>query len=337
MGFESIGNLAGYAKMKYAETKWSQKKSQLNVAGAKGGFVAGGGSLSWKRGADTPAVTGENAYGKFSLAGVDAESQARASRLGMIEGKLKAGAELSGTDLDYLKEHAPELYDKAVQVARERKQYEESLARCRTKDDVQRLATQRLSQFSSEAHAIRQSSMPREKKLEKMEFLNMRVNAVRGEHAAFVASPEYEKLPWQRELDEGKAREKEDRIKAEEKKEVLDFTEPAREEPKLPELGETAAEETAAGEAETAGTEETAGTNPRAKRKTPVTAHPAAQTHTQAYAPQQQAGPVAKGRAATATTPTVPTAAHRAAYAAHAQASPSASAGAGVKGGVREA
>ena len=263
MGFESIGSLADFAKMKYTQTKWNQRKANgfaPAVVKSAGSTSAPGVPLLANK-APAPqqglqkadALTNGQKF--IEMYGYDPEKQAVGTRVEMITTKMKSGIELSGDDLEFLKANAPELYEKAVQIAQERKQYEEALARCKTKDDVQRLNTQRLSAYMNEGQAIMHSNMTRAQKMEKMEFLGMRVNAIRNEHAKFVASPEYEKLPWEHELEEDDDRRKKD-AKAEDEdraemqmKLLLEALQAAAE---APETGETGA--SAAGGAENAGT-----------------------------------------------------------------------------------
>ena len=194
MGFESIGSLADFAKMKYTQTKWNQRKANgfaSSVVKSAGSTAAPGVPLLANKAA-APQQGLQKAQGQtpaeqfVEMYGYDPEKQAIGTRVEMITTKMKSGIELSGEDLEFLKANAPELYEKAVQIAQERKQYEEALARCKTKDDVQRLNTQRLSAYMSEGQSIMRSNMTRAQKLEKMEFLNMRINAIRNEHAAFI-------------------------------------------------------------------------------------------------------------------------------------------------------
>ena len=54
-----------------------------------------------------------------------------------IRTKLKSGKKLAPAELDFLREHSPELYAKAVRVAQERDAYEASLRASRSKAEAE--------------------------------------------------------------------------------------------------------------------------------------------------------------------------------------------------------
>lgn len=126
-----------------------------------------------------------------------------------LDGKLKAGMRLSLEEMDYLKLNHPELYRKAVEVEQERANYKRELANCKTKEDVERLNTQRSQRFLSEAKAITGNpNIPQGKKLELLDQISRRMMGVRSEHTTFVSKPEYADLPREAELAEEKKRKK---------------------------------------------------------------------------------------------------------------------------------
>ncbi len=67
-------------------------------------------------------------------------------RISQIRARLSRGSELSAADLAYLKKHEPELYSKAVKIAQERKELEQKIKSCKTKED---LISLRLHKYSS--------------------------------------------------------------------------------------------------------------------------------------------------------------------------------------------
>ena len=123
------------------------------------------------------------------------EEQRRSHAISSIYGKLMSGQELSPSELEYLRKHSPDLYEKAVKIKQERAEYKRELANCRSKEDVERLRQSKLLGFASEARAISRAKIPPEEKREKLEFLTMRMNAVLNEHHKFTQSAEYQKLP----------------------------------------------------------------------------------------------------------------------------------------------
>lgn len=122
-----------------------------------------------------------------------------------IDGKLKAGKKLSSQELDYLRQNAPDLYKKAVEVQREREQYKRDLRRCKTKEDVQRLNANRMQRFMSETHTIVQNStISKSQKCALLDQVFRRLMAIADEHHTFVKSREYAELPEEKELEEEK-------------------------------------------------------------------------------------------------------------------------------------
>jgi len=80
------------------------------------------------------------------------EQEARAVEA--IRIKLRAGKKLSPAEFDFLRERAPELYSKAVRVARERDAYEKSLRRSKSKAEAKVIENQMLARL---AHLNRHS------------------------------------------------------------------------------------------------------------------------------------------------------------------------------------
>ncbi len=107
-----------------------------------------------------------------------------AKKIADIRSKLKFGKKLSDKELRLLKEHAPDLYKKAEAVQQERKNFKEQLKNCKTKEDVQRLFSQKM-----------QFAMSMEKTDQEMtEYLT---SAFQDEHATFTASDDYKNMKWE--------------------------------------------------------------------------------------------------------------------------------------------
>ena len=99
-----------------------------------------------------------------------------------IRTKLRAGKKLAPAELDFLREHAPELYSKAVRVAGERDAYEASL---------------RASRSTAEAEAKKNRMMARLAALTKRcdpEEAQMLVSAIHDVNRSYRRSDEYKKL-----------------------------------------------------------------------------------------------------------------------------------------------
>lgn len=111
-----------------------------------------------------------------------------------VKAKLKSGQELSSVDLEFLKEHAPDLYSKAVQIAKERQEYRENLNRCKTKDDVARVQATKAGSLNAEAQAVKGNDIGAH------EFIGMKLAAIIDEHTKFISTDEYKDLPYEYEL-----------------------------------------------------------------------------------------------------------------------------------------
>lgn len=134
-----------------------------------------------------------------------AEDVRKSNIISNIDGKLKAGAEITDDELEYLRVNSPELYKKALEVKREREEYKRELERCRTKEDVERLNARKLQNFMSETNSIRANpNIGEGKKVELLEQILRRMTGIQSEHKAFLKSKSYSDLPRERELEEDK-------------------------------------------------------------------------------------------------------------------------------------
>lgn len=138
-----------------------------------------------------------------------ADSTRKSIRVSSIVTKLKSGQKLTGKELSYLRSNSPELYRKAVEIAKEREQYKKKLKKCTTKDDVEKAKIEKIQKLANEADTVMRADISDEEKTEKLEFIMMRFYAIQDEHTNFVKSPEYHSLPWQWELDAEKKKKKE--------------------------------------------------------------------------------------------------------------------------------
>ena len=171
MNLTSIGTVSSFVKNKQLTAKWNERKSQLQQL----------------KSTPNPMIV--------QLQRQAVESQ-RTMRLTMISSKMESGSRLSASDMEYLRVHSPDTYEKAVRIQREREAYERDLKNCRSKEDVERLKQSKLNQFVVEGRAIMSSpNIPKAQKGELMQFLKMRMNAILKAHAEFISSPEYYRLP----------------------------------------------------------------------------------------------------------------------------------------------
>jgi hypothetical protein len=125
---------------------------------------------------------------------------AKANILQRITGKLKMGKRLTYDELDFLRTHAPDLYEKALKIEKEREEFRRELRKCKTKEDARKLQTVKAMQLQAEAKAL-----PKDKngvEMGDLDFISMRMAAISDEFSEFVKSKEFEELPTQKELDE---------------------------------------------------------------------------------------------------------------------------------------
>lgn len=139
----------------------------------------------------------------------DAARMRKSNEIATIDGKLKAGQKISDDELEYLRVNCPDLYKKAMETAMEREQYRKELENCKTKEEVERLNTNKMQRFLSETKTIRSNpNIPLGKKVELLEQITRRMMAVKGEHVAFTGSPRYTALPREEEVEGGKKKKK---------------------------------------------------------------------------------------------------------------------------------
>lgn len=140
----------------------------------------------------------------------DAERMRESNVISTIDGKLQAGQKITDEELEYLRVNSPDLYKKAVEAAMEREQYKKALEKCRTKEDVERLNSNKMQGFLSETKAIRGNpNIPQGKKLDLLKQITRRMMGVQSEHIVFTSKSQYANMPREAELEEGKKKRKE--------------------------------------------------------------------------------------------------------------------------------
>jgi len=116
--------------------------------------------------------------------------------LALLDGKLRAGKELSRQELEFLKREKPELYEEALEIGRERRQYKKMLETRRTKKDVRNLHLQNMNRLLTEAEAVKKTpGLDAEKKKGLLDKIVKRMAGLQDEYAKFTASDKYAQLP----------------------------------------------------------------------------------------------------------------------------------------------
>jgi hypothetical protein len=108
------------------------------------------------------------------------------TRLAIITQRLKSGRRLSGADMSFLREHAPEFYEKALDIEEERRDYERDLKACRSKADVAALKAVKLSGILPSGKGGAETDI---------ETITMRIAAIGDSHERFKRTQRYERLP----------------------------------------------------------------------------------------------------------------------------------------------
>lgn len=133
--------------------------------------------------------------------------------LSAINNKIAVGSKLTPDEMKYLQVKNPTLYQKLKDIEKEKKQYEEDLKKCRTKEDVDKLKMSKISSSLSAINSVKNNpNIPESKKLEIAAQEQRRLNELEEIEAKFIKSGEYAKLP----TEEEKAKAEKDMREAEE-------------------------------------------------------------------------------------------------------------------------
>lgn len=179
-----FGTAQSYAKTNFMKQKWNLKKQGIEYD--------------------------EKNQWKATLM-QQASDEMKSKQISAISYKMKSGQKLTGSDLEYLKAHAPQLYTEYLKIVAEREQYKEELKKCKTKDEVNNLNTMKVQEFMSQIHSVEGSGMSAGAKQAAMDRIQMHMANIQNEHQAFVQSTRYASLKWQKEIDREEA-EKEAKI-----------------------------------------------------------------------------------------------------------------------------
>jgi hypothetical protein len=177
----SIGRITDYVRTAQLEQKWQQKKIELSAAKSEDS----------KR----------------------ADDWIKTKRIDDIKNKMKAGRRLSHDEKEFLRIHAPDLYEKAMKIERERDEFRRALAKCKTKEEARRLQTAKALELQTEAQAMSNSKDGKAK--DESKFIAMRMMAIFDEFADFAKSKEYAEIPNEHEENDEEMENTENSEKAE--------------------------------------------------------------------------------------------------------------------------
>jgi len=159
---EVIGRITNYVKTAQLEQKWQQKK--IEMAGEK------------------------------SKSANEINDWKKAKRIEEIKNKMKSGKRLSFEEKEFLRVNAPDLYEKAMKIEKERDEFRRALEKCKTKEEAQRLQAAKALELQTEAQAM-SCKLKDGKERDENEFMAMRMMAIFDEYADFTKSKEYSEKP----------------------------------------------------------------------------------------------------------------------------------------------
>jgi len=175
MYFNGIGRITDFIKTAQFEQKWQQKKIEISAANSKSGNKV------------SAFLNSDNDWIKTK-------------RIEDIKNKMKSGRRLSHEEKEFLRIHAPALYEKAIKIEKERDEFRRALANCKTKEEAMRLKTSKSLELKTEADAM--SCKTKDGEQGDMEFIIMRMMAISDEFTNFIKSKEYADIPSEYEKDD---------------------------------------------------------------------------------------------------------------------------------------
>lgn len=167
------------------------------------------------------------------------EKNREAAKKTEIANKIMHGDTLTPEEVQYLQKEDPTALQTYKQMKAEKKAYEEKLKKCKTKDEVQRLKTETLSQYVAVLKKIENNPyIPISAKLAKAQEMLAKTRNIQEAERKFMQTAQYAKLPTEAEEAQQRAEES-----AEENEQNLEMIEDAAEEAKTEEIPEKTAQE----------------------------------------------------------------------------------------------
>ena len=181
LDFSMIQSIGTYTKNMEMQMKWQKKKEDND-------FTADG-STKWS---DPTARQAEEIR--------RSQADGSAKLLSQIRTKLAAGKKLTQEEMDYLQKNDLPTYQKVKAIEAEQKSYEKELKNCKTKEDVQRVRTNRVAASLSVVNNVKNNpAIPEGAKLGLI-WQELQKNMVMEETIKnFVESGEYAQLPTEAE------------------------------------------------------------------------------------------------------------------------------------------
>lgn len=187
MNVTMIGSLSAYTKTMKMQMKWKERQTSGDYTSKKS--ASGQTSAAEK-------LLREQQEQAAELMEQNTSSVSRQQ----IDAKMRSGKRLSAAEMEYLKEHDPQTYQKAKQIEMEREAYERELKRCRTKEEVQRV---KLSHAAASMATVKDvdtnPNIPEGQKLALITQELAKTNALGETEREFIKSGAYRALPSENE------------------------------------------------------------------------------------------------------------------------------------------
>lgn len=111
--------------------------------------------------------------------------------LSEISGKLQQGMDLSPSELEYLRQNAPDLYREAVRMIELKKKIQQRLEQCKSKEEFSRAKSEITSQIAMECEV----SPSKKCDLQKAKMYERRINLASKCFVKFAKTDSYKNLP----------------------------------------------------------------------------------------------------------------------------------------------
>ena len=158
-------------------------------------------SMKWQQRKADPTMPREGEDPQAAMLRKQASDTRKSNAIASIQTKLDSGGELTPEELEYLRINAPTLYEEAMQIKRERAQYKQQLANCKTREEADQLYINKMQGYLSAARTI--SSNPNLSVAEKkgqLERIARRMIGIQTEQKIFIKNGDYERLPSEQEI-----------------------------------------------------------------------------------------------------------------------------------------
>lgn len=181
----TAGTITNSIKLATLENKWQQKKDSGNVLSKE-------------------EVNKRVNWTQEEWLKHDFEEQAarvrETSKKTKIDNKIMSGGTLTPEEEKYLEQKDPAALQKYRQTKREKKEYEEKLRNCKSKDEVERLKTETLGGYLSSFKKIENNPyIPISEKLAKAQEMLAKTRNILDAEMKFKQSAEYLSLPTEAE------------------------------------------------------------------------------------------------------------------------------------------